>query len=348
MKEPLEQLVRRIDLAPEQATALAAAICDGELDAAVIGAALAALRAKGESAVELTAFARVMLERAAPVPSIGVDPGACIDIVGTGGDGSGSLNISTAAAIVAAAALSPRGVHVIKHGNRGVSGKCGAADVLEHLGLPLPIAGERLAACVKQAGLAFVFAPAAHPALAALAATRRALSIRTIFNLLGPLTNPFRPAMGLLGVAAADAAPKMALAARALGMSRCIVVHSSNGWDEATPAAEFTLFEATSDTDVRETRRSAADFGLPPCVAADLAGGDASFNAGAIRELLAGKRSAFRDTVVLTAALAVEVAAAEVQGTRGAELAADAIDSGAAAGVLANLVREAKGVGIAA
>ncbi len=359
----VDRLQRGQHLDHAGAEALAEAIVGGALDEERTGAALLALRAKGESPGEILAFARALLQRAISPPGLDhLRDRPVLDIVGTGGDGSGSLNISTAAALVTGAAGRGRLV-VVKHGNRAVSGRCGSADVLGALGLPVPIPDARLAACVDAANFAFLFAPRHHPALAALAPLRRRLGVRTIFNLLGPLVNPARPSHALIGACSLADARTLGGALVELHAHRCLAVVSTNGWDEATPICPFHTFEhARGGRPASPTgptpgpahspqvgvptpaiERSAADFDLPPCDAAALAGGDAAHNAGAIHRMLAGERSPFRDAVVLNAALALLTAGVESDPRVAAARAAEAIDSGAARDALQRLLTAAGG-----
>ena len=331
--ELLERLLEGIDLTQPEAEMLLGLLTDGTAAPAMIGAVLAALRAKGAVADEVRGFAEAMRRLARPpaLPS-GV---RAIDIVGTGGDRSGSLNISTGTALLTAAC----GLPVIKHGNRSVSSRAGSADVLEALGLPMPLderaAGECLAAC----GFTFLFAPHYHSATQAVAAARRALGVRTVFNILGPLTNPAHPPLRLIGAFSLPVAQLMAESLAGMQIERAFVVHGAEGWDEPTPVGPFTLFEVRPGQVHREVRRP-EDYGLECCSSAALAGGDAEHNAAALRAVLrAEAHGAHRDCLLLGAALALEVAGEVSSPHAGIERAARAIDSGAAADVLARLER---------
>jgi anthranilate phosphoribosyltransferase len=255
----LDRLLRHDHLAEEEAAGLLELLTREDLEPAVAGAVLAALRAKGETPEEVRGFARAMrgLARQPQLP----DQESLIDIVGTGGDASGSLNLSTGTALLAAAC----GMPVAKHGNRSVSSRSGSADVLESLGMRLPLDEAGGAACLAATGFTFLFAPYYHPAMKAVAAVRKAMGVRTVFNILGPLTNPAAPPYLLLGAFSPETAALMADAlAGAGGLSRAFVVHGEPGWDEATPVGPFLLFDVRDGRVFRETR-DPADLGLPRC-----------------------------------------------------------------------------------
>lgn len=332
MKPVLESLLARTDLSADQAEQLLLALVKGPAEPAVIAAILTALRAKGESASELLGFARAMLSLA-KVPAFHTAAPA-IDIVGTGGDSSDSINISTAAALLVAAC----GVPVIKHGNRSISSRCGSADVLAALGLPMPMDEATAAACLKQTGFTFLFAPHYHPAAAVLAPVRKALGIRTIFNILGPLTNPARPPFGLIGAYSLSTARLMAQAFAGMNLQRVMVVCGHDGWDEATPIGPFTLIDVRGAV-VSEHVRGPEDYDLAPCTADDLRGGDASANAESIRAVFRGARGPHRDAIVLNAALALECAGAASALSAGIARASKAIDDGSADSLLHHLAQ---------
>jgi anthranilate phosphoribosyltransferase len=295
------------------------------------GAILATLRCKGVVASELRGFARAM-RKLALRPDL-PDGIRSIDIVGTGGDGSHSLNISTGTAIVTAAC----GLPVVKHGNRSVSSRAGSADVLAALGLRLPLDERAAASCLAATGFTFLFAPYYHPAMKAVAPVRAALGVRTVFNILGPLSNPARPPYYLLGAFSLEAAGLMAEAISGLDIERAFVVHGAAGWDEPTTVGPFTLYDVQPGRVTVETREP-EDFGLSRCAAADLVGGDPAHNAGAIRDVLVhGARNPYRDCLLLGAALALEVAVEEAVPRAALARATEAIDSGAAGRVLGSL-----------
>ena len=339
-RELLRLLTERRNLTEAQAGELLEHLTDAGLAAPMAGALIAALATKGVVADEVRGLARTM-RRLARRPDI---PAAvrAIDIVGTGGDASGSLNISTGTALLTAAC----GLPVVKHGNRSVSSRCGSADVLEALGVPIPGDGAAAGACLAATGFTYLFAPHYHPATARVGPIRAALGVRTVFNILGPLANPAQPPLHLIGAYSPEIARLMADTLAGLPIERTFVVHGAGGWDEPTPIGPFTLFDVHPGS-VTTTTRSPADYGLPLCEAAALAGGDAQYNARALEAVLAGAdRGAHRDCLLLGTALALEVAGVVAGPRAGMARAAAAIDSGAAAGVLAAL--RAFGTGAAA
>lgn len=327
----LEQLLERRDLNESQAQELLTCLTNLEEAPAMTGAILASLRSKGIVADELRGFARAM-RKLARRPNI---PGGlrAIDIVGTGGDASGSLNISTGAALLTAAC----GLPVVKHGNRSVSSRSGSADVLEALGLKLPLDEQRAAACLAAANFTFLFAPYYHPAMKAIAPVRAALGVRTVFNILGPLSNPAQPPLHVLGAYSLEVAKLMAHTLAGLEIERAFVIHGAEGWDEPTPIGPFTVFDVRPRHVTMETRQP-QDYGLASCKAAQLTGGDAQHNARALRAVLCGEeKGAHRDCLLLGAALALEVAGEATSPREAISRAAQAIDSGAARQVLASL-----------
>jgi len=226
------------------------------------------------------------------------------------------------------------GVPVIKHGNRSVSSKSGSADVLETLGVPLPTDGEIAAACVKQCDFAFLFAPYFHPAMKAIAPVRGAMGVRTVFNILGPLTNPAKPPFQLIGAFDLETARLMAEALMGIDMKRTFVLHGEPGWDEPTPVGQFTLFDVTPG-EVIEERRDPLDYGIPRCTAEQLAGGDATFNAKALEAVFNGEdQGPHRDALMLGAGLVMELTRKASGLKEGIALARKALESGAAASVL--------------
>lgn len=332
-RDLLERLLEGADLSQPQAEELLGVLADAATAPALVGAVLAALRAKGAVADEVRGFAEAM-RRLARRPAL---PAAirAIDIVGTGGDRSGSLNISTGTALLTAAC----GLPVIKHGNRSVSSRSGSADVLEVLGLQMPLDERATATCLAECGFTFLFAPHYHAATHAVAAARRALGVRTVFNILGPLTNPAQPPFGLIGAFSLPVAELMAESLAGMRIERAFVIHGAQGWDEPTPLGPFTLFDVRPGQVVREVRRP-EDYGLARCPPAALTGGDASHNAEALRAVLDGRaRGAHRDCLLLGAALALEVAGETADPREGMERAAHAIDGGAANRLLQGLAR---------
>ena len=328
VRELLERLLERRDLTQPEAEELLRSLTELETPAAVSGAVLAALRVKGAVADEVRGFAEAM-RRLALRPDIPASVRA-IDIVGTGGDRSGSLNISTGTALLTAACGQP----VVKHGNRSVSSRAGSADVLEALGLPMPLDARAVGECLAASRFTFLFAPHYHPATKAVAAVRSALGVRTVFNILGPLTNPAHPPLRLIGAFSPETAALMADALAGMGIERAFVIHGSQGWDEPTPIGPFTVFDVRPGQVAQETR-APEEYGLQRCEPRDLTGGDARHNAEALRAVLSGEdRGPHRDCLLLGAALALEIAGLAGGPREGVERAAHAIDSGAAAGVL--------------
>jgi anthranilate phosphoribosyltransferase len=306
-----------------EAADLLAALAGDDVPPALTGALLAALRLRGETGAELRGFARA-LRRLALRPDL--PPGLpALDIVGTGGDGSGSLNLSTGAALLAAAA----GVPVVKHGNRSVSSRCGSADVLDALGLPLPLDERAAGRCLAACGFTFLDARHYHPAMAALAPVRRALGVRTALNLAGPLANPAAPPYAVIGACTPAAAGILAEALAGLPVERAFVVHGAPGWDEPTPVGPFVQFEVRPGR-VGMSERDPAEAGFPRCAPADLLGGDPKENARRLRAALEGEPGPHRDALVLGAALGIEVAGRAPSLAAGRDLAEAAIDGGAA------------------
>lgn len=330
-RDLLDRLLERRDLTQPEAEELLGILTDAGTSPAVTGAVLAAMRAKGVVADEVRGFAQAM-RRLARRPAIPAGLPA-VDVVGTGGDCSGSLNISTGTALLTAAC----GVPVVKHGNRSISSRAGSADVLEALGLALPLdeqlAGRYLAAC----NFTFLFAPYYHPATKAVAAVRAALGVRTIFNILGPLTNPAQPPFHVIGAFSLEVADLIARTLAGMPMERAFVLHGAKGWDEPTPVGPFTVFDVRTGH-IERQMRTPEDYGLQRCQPADLAGGDAQHNARALRAVLTGEdRGPHRDCLLLGAALALEVVGRTAGPREAVERAAAAIDSGAAARVLDTL-----------
>jgi anthranilate phosphoribosyltransferase len=331
----LEQLLRGENLDEPTAGALLRLMAGGELQPALAGALLVALRAKGETADEIRGFARAMRELARR-PKIA--PGRHVDIVGTGGDGSGSLNLSTGASLLAAAC----GLPVVKHGNRSVSSKCGSADVLAALGLPIPLDEAAAGECLASCGFTFLFAPHYHPAMKHIAPVRQALGVRTVFNILGPLANPAAPPFHVIGAFSDATAGRMADTLAGLPIERAFVVHGEAGWDEATPAGPFVLYDVRPGK-VERTIRDPQDFGIERCTLDELRGGDAATNAARLRAALAGDDTqAHRDAIVLGCALALEVTGTEPDARRAASRARQVLSSGAGQRLLFAIERFAK------
>jgi len=324
LRDTLERLLDGHDLDEAAATELVVALTDPAMAPAMAGALLAALRAKGLTADEVRGFAKGMRQLARRPTLPDGPPG--VDIVGTGGDASHSFNISTGASLLAAAL----GVRVVKHGNRSISSRSGSADLLECLGLPLPLDERRAGDCLAATGFTFLFAPHYHPAMKAVAPIRQAMGVRTVFNILGPLTNPAAPKYQLTGAFNLPTAQLMADALSGLPIERAFVVHGAEGWDEPTPLGPFTVIDVRPGK-VRAEIRSPSDYGLDLCGAGDLAGGDAASNARALRAVLRGEqRGAHRDALLLGTSLALEIVGRVSDPREGVRLANQAIDSGAA------------------
>lgn len=305
-------------------------IFEGRVTQAQLGGFLLALRTRGETVAEITGAVAAIRARMLRVKA---PPGA-IDIVGTGGDGHGTRNISTLAALIVAAC----GVPVAKHGNRAASSKSGASDVLSALGVGLDLAPSEVEACIKEAGIGFMAARTHHAAMRHAASARAELGTRTIFNLLGPLANPASVAYQVLGVFAREWLAPLAQVLRNLGSKRVWLVHGSDGLDEATTTGH-TFVTALEDGEIRSFEIAPEDAGLSRASAADLAGGDPAANAAALQAVLGGAKGPYRDIAVLNAAIALAVAGKTRNLKQGAALAAAAIDEGRAAHTLAMLVR---------
>ncbi len=316
-------------------------ILSGGATDAQIGALLVALHMKGETVEEIVGFAEAIRAAATPLELTrnsaldvsGTERDALVDTCGTGGDASGTFNISTATALTLAGA----GVRVAKHGNRSVTSKCGSADVVEALGVKINLPADRVAACLDQVGIAFLFAPAMHSAMKYVQPVRRELRLRTVFNLLGPLTNPAHASAQVVGVYSSDLVEKVAEALRLLGLRRALVVHGMDGLDEITITGATKIAEVR-DGVVRKYEVMPELFGMKRAPMESLAGGDATANAAIIRAILSGEKSPKRDVVLLNAAAALVAAGRADSIMDGLPAAAESIDSGAAQAKLNNLV----------
>src|SRR5579863_2482578 len=332
----------RQSLSRDEARGVMAEVLTGKCTDAQIGALLVALHMKGETVEEIVGFAEAIRAAATPLPIhqnsaidvSGTGRDALVDTCGTGGDASGTFNISTATAFVVAGA----GVRVAKHGNRSVTSKCGSADVMEALGVSINLPPDRLAACLEKTGIAFLFAPAVHAAMKYVQAARRELRLRTVFNLLGPLTNPAHASAQVVGVYSAELVEKLAEALSMLGLHRALVVHGMDGLDEITITGPTRIAELREGA-VRTYEVTPEEFGMSRASLDDISGGDASVNAALIHEILSGKKSARRDVVLLNAAAALVVAGKADHLAEALPLAEKSIDSGAAAGKLGALVK---------
>jgi anthranilate phosphoribosyltransferase len=340
------QSLARAEAREVMAEMLAGNCTDGQ-----IAALLMALRMNGETVEEIVGFAEAIRAAATPLPisvaqagvpesSIDVSgtgrdalsESSLVDTSGTGGDASGTFNISTATAFVTAGA----GVRVAKHGNRSISSKCGSADVMEALGANIQLSPERAAKCLAEVGICFLYAPDLHPSMKQVQKVRRELRLRTMFNLLGPLTNPAHASGQVVGVYALDMVEKLAEALSMLGLRRALVVHGLDGLDEITITGPTRVAEAR-DGRVRTYEVDPEEFGMKRATLADISGGDAAENAAIVREVLGGKKSPRRDVVVLNSAAALVAAGRVDHIADGIPVAATSIDSGAAAAKLAAL-----------
>ena len=312
----------------ESRLTLNAILAAAEGDAAAdlqIAALLSALATRGETAEELAGFAEAMRARSLPLPLSDDERARLVDTCGTGGDGRGTFNISTGAALVAAAA----GATVAKHGNRGVTSRCGSADVLEALGVPVVLAPDQAAACLRATGFSFLYAPLLHPSMKRVQHVRRALGFRTIFNLAGPLTNPALARAQVMGVFASDRLPLVAEAMAKLGVRHAFVVHGSDGLDELTLTGESEVAEIR-ERSIRLFRLAPESAGLEPAELKTLEGGDTpAGNAAILETIFAGETGPRRDIVLLNAAAALVAAGLAADFRHGVALAASAIDSGA-------------------
>jgi anthranilate phosphoribosyltransferase len=332
----------RESLSREEARTVMAEVLTGKCTDAQIAGLLVALHMKGESVEEIVGFAEAIRAAAVPLPirqnsTVDVsdtERDALVDTCGTGGDASGTFNISTAAAFVAAGA----GVRVAKHGNRSLTSKCGSADVMEALGVNISLPPDRLAACLQEVGMAFLFAPAMHSAMKHVQAARRELRLRTVFNLLGPLTNPANASAQVVGVYSADLVEKLAEALSMLGLRRVLVVHGWDGLDEITITGPTRVAEVR-EGNVHTYEVTPEEFGMARASLDEILGGDAAANAAIIRQILGGEKSPRRNVVLLNAAAALVAAGKADHLAVALPLAAHSIDSGAAGAKLEALVR---------
>jgi len=333
-KHLLNRLIAGEDLAAAEMEAFFDAVMGGQVEAPVAAAVLVALRAKGETGTEVAAAARVMRARSLKVPIH--DPGRAIDTCGTGGDGAETINVSTAAAVVAAAA----GVSVAKHGNRSVSSRCGSADVLETLGVRIDLPPEASAEVHRKTGITFLFAPRLHPAMKEVMPVRRSLGVRTVFNLLGPLTNPAGVERQVIGVWGAEVQDLMAGALAELGARCALVVHSEDGLDELSVCAPTRVVEVRDGVVIGELRVDPDDLGITGSDPASLRGGDAAENARRMQTILSGEEtSTASEAVALNAAAALYVAGEVADLAQGLDLARAVMASGSPRTLLERLAR---------
>ncbi len=335
--EVLTRLTERRDLTASEAEATLSLVLSGQATPAQVGAFLTLLHAKGETIDEVTGLARAMVDAAVPLP-LGLGDEVVVDLVGTGGDRLASINVTTLAALIVAGS----GVRVCKHGNRAASSAVGTADVLEALGVAIEIGPEGVARCVAEAGMGFAFAQRFHPAMRYVGPVRKEVGVPTVFNFLGPLTNPSRTRYQLVGVSDRAMAPIMANVFGATGSRRAMVIFADDGLDELSVTSPSTVLDVKGDGqgafEVAEWRVDPTALGLAPATMDDLRGGDAAFNAEVIRSVLGGERGARRDIGVLNAAAGLMVAGRAPDLGQGIALAEAAIDDGAALGVLEAMV----------
>ena len=336
IRESIDTVVSGQSLSMEDASLVMREIMEGEATPAQLGAFLTALALKGETTQEIAGMAKVMREMALPVK---VD-GELIDTVGTGGDGKNTFNISTATAFVAAGA----GLKVAKHGNRAASGSCGSADVLEALGVQIELSPEAVAQCVNEVGVGFMFAPAFHPAMRYAGPVRREIGIRTVFNILGPLTNPAGAQTQLLGVAFPELGGIMAEVLGFLGSHHAMIVHGHGGLDEISLSGDTSVWEVRGG-EVEEWTLHVEDTGLPETPIEAIQGGTKEENAATMRRVFQGEQGPVRDMVLLNSAGVLMVGDNAESIRNGVEMSAGIIDSGAALAKLDQMIEVTQRLG---
>lgn len=336
IKEAIAALVSGRSLAAGEAAQVMEEIMQGEATPAQFGAFVTALRLKGETVDEIVGLARTMRAKAIPV----ITDGPVVDTCGTGGDGSHTFNISTAAAFVAAGA----GLKVAKHGNRAISSQCGSADVLEALGVRIDLNAEQVQRCLKEVGMGFMFAPIFHPAMKYAAAPRREIGIRTVFNILGPLTNPAGAKAQVLGVGDESLIEKLALVLQGLGCQHALLVHGEDGLDEITITGKTHVCELKNDH-IERYVVSPEDFGLSRASSDSIKGGDIKANADFLRNILAGVLGPQRDVVLMNAAAALVVGGKVKTLQQGVAIAKEVIDNGNASAKLDQLIEFSRSLG---
>lgn len=337
IREVIDILVSGSSLGFEEAAGVMEEIMGGEATPAQIAAFITALRIKGETVEEIAGLASVMRDRAIPVKA--TPP--LIDTCGTGGDNCASINISTAAAFIAAGA----GLKVAKHGNRAMTSHCGSADVLEALGVKIDLGSEGVAKCLEEAGIGFMFAPIFHPAMKHAAGPRREIGIRTVFNILGPLTNPARAEAQVIGVPNEEVGNKIAAVLHRLGTKHSLVVHSRDGMDEISTNGPSLVWEITENGSAAPYEISPEDFGVQRADLTAVRGGTPEENAEALRGMLGGEKGPLRDVAVMNAAAALLAGDKVTELKEGVRLAVEIIDSGRAREKLDGLVRLSRSLG---
>ncbi len=329
IREAIAKLVKRQDLSKEESASVMTEIMEGQTSTAQLGAFLTALNMKGETGDEIAGLAEIMRAKALRV----MTDGPALDIVGTGGDGLNTFNISTAAALVAAGA----GVRIAKHGNRAATGKCGSADVLEKLGVNIDLKADQVTDCIHYTGIGFMFAPNFHPAMKYAAGTRREIGVRTVFNILGPLTNPAQAEYQVLGVPNPELAVKIVSALLQLGMRHALVVYGLNGMDEISVTGKSVVYEIKGNL-VGKEEITPENLGLNSWPIESIQGGTPEENAWLIREVMQGVKGPHRDAVLLNAAAGLLAAEMVATLREGVKLAEEVIDSGKAARKLKEMV----------
>ncbi len=331
--DAIKKVVERTNLTRDEAFTVMEEIMSGQTTDAQIASFLTALRMKGETVEELTGFARVMRDKVVPVKTrervgaalSGTDREMLVDTCGTGGDASGTFNVSTATAFVVAGA----GIPVAKHGNRSVSSLCGSADVVEALGVNIDISPEKVSRCIDEIGIGFLYAPLLHKAMKYVMLARREIRIRTVFNILGPLTNPARAQAQVIGVYSRHLTEVMAHVLNELGSLHAFVVHGADGLDEISTTGESTISEVRNNT-IRTYTLTPEEVGIPRARIADLQGGNVADNAEIIRRLLQGEKGPKRDIVLLNAAAALVAGGKAPTFAEGVARAVESLDSGEA------------------
>jgi anthranilate phosphoribosyltransferase len=346
MKEMIQKVVKGEDLLENEMVRVMNDIMEGKATDAQIGAFITALRMKGETIAEITGAAKVMRAKATPIrvlndtvsmdrDEINVDQETIVDTCGTGGDGTNTFNVSTTTALVVAGA----GVKVAKHGNRSVSSQCGSADVLEALGVNLDVAPEVVEQCIRSIGIGFLYAPKLHGAMKYAIGPRREIGIRSIFNVLGPLTNPAKANVQVLGVYKPELTSLLAEVLQRLGSTSALVVYGEGSFDEISIVGSTRVSELRDDN-IRDYRIEPEDFGMSRANISEIKGGDAQKNAAIIREILDGRSGPRRDIVLLNAGAAFYAAGKAPDIGGGIQMAAESIDSGVAAHKLEELITQ--------
>jgi anthranilate phosphoribosyltransferase len=335
MKEYIQKIIDGGDLTPEDAAAAMLTIMEGNATDAQIGAFLTAMKMKGERIDELAAFVKIMREKSVRVNLNGL---SALDMCGTGGDNSGTFNISTVASFVVAGA----GATVAKHGNRSISSKCGSADLLNYLGIEISLPPEHATRCILDTGIGFLFAPVYHPAMKHAANPRRELGVKTMFNMMGPMTNPAGVGHQLVGAFSLAAAEKMAHVFSRIGTNHVLVVHSNDGIDEISLSGKTTVFEISGELPVKKYEIGPEEFGFSPAPLASLLGDTVETNADICMNVLRGKPGPHRDVVVLNAGFGLYAGGKASSPQEGIQMAIDSIDSGSALKKLNELIESSR------